>query len=232
MRDIHCELLLYGQRIVSAKSNQTHHVELLSRLGDAAPTRCPETFFNSLTPSQSFDILEMQLEAAVAFTRRTRVPCALNASACVFSEPAWIERIIDLVQSTDMPVRLEITEHQPLPPAYHLNKTLSQLRSTSIRIDLDDFGSGRATDTRIFSRYDFDFIKLDRSLIQAGLKTPRNLAALRLLVELIDEHGKGIVAEGVETETDRQRLLEIGVTVHQGFYYHKPEPLEALEAIS
>lgn len=86
---------------------------------------------------------------------------------------------------------------------------------------LDDFGVGFSNLARVFE-LPFEVVKLDRSLMVRIEKNQKAYNILKSLVEMLHNAGFKVVAEGLETESQVQKAMEIGVDRIQGFYYAKP----------
>ncbi len=120
-------------------------------------------------------------------------------------------------------VVLEITERASLDGVGGLRQTVERLRERGFRIAVDDLGSGYAS-LSSFASLEPEFVKLDMSLIR-GIDTQ---ATKRKLVESINGlcHDLGIlvVAEGIETEAEREVLVDLGCDLLQGYLLGRPAP--------
>lgn len=99
-----------------------------------------------------------------------------------------------------------------------LKSRLQTLQSAGVKIALDDFGMNQSNLSRLVE-FDVDYVKLDRSLIQSietDVKARAVVSATRSLCVAI---GIDIVAEGVETKSQKETLLSLGINRHQGFLY-------------
>jgi EAL domain-containing protein (putative c-di-GMP-specific phosphodiesterase class I) len=97
---------------------------------------------------------------------------------------------------------------------------LHALRAMGIRIALDDFGTGQSTLT-LLQDCPVDELKLDRSFTQADPVVARNTMAIAV-IHLAHALGLGVIAEGVETPAQAERLRTLGYEIAQGFYFAKP----------
>jgi EAL domain-containing protein (putative c-di-GMP-specific phosphodiesterase class I) len=89
-----------------------------------------------------------------------------------------------------------------------------------VRIALDDFGTGYSS-LALLKDLPLDTIKIDQSFVR-HLDEGANRHLIRVMVAIGSELGLDVVAEGVETETDRQRLVELGVGRMQGYLFARP----------
>ena len=118
---------------------------------------------------------------------------------------------------------IEITAQEEILFDDSLQSTLAPLRARGARIAVDDAGAGYAGLQQVM-RMQADIIKLDRSLIQ-DIHTDRVKAALvRSLVHFARETGAELCAEGIECLDELQTLVDIGVTLAQGFVLARPAP--------
>lgn len=119
---------------------------------------------------------------------------------------------------------LEITEHDAVEDYQALSADLASLRADGLRLAIDDAGAGHAS-FRHITRLRPEIIKLDRSLVD-GISTRAELRALAVaLARFAVEVGGTVIAEGVETEHDRDVLREITVDKAQGYLFGRPRPI-------
>lgn len=120
---------------------------------------------------------------------------------------------------------IEITERVALSENPDLKEALTELSEMGIRIGIDDFGAG-ATAIADLRNLPFDAIKLDRGLITDidGPDGRRALMVVQALTGMAKGLGIDVLGEGVETESQREKLLEVGVTFGQGYLFGRPAP--------
>jgi EAL domain-containing protein (putative c-di-GMP-specific phosphodiesterase class I) len=136
-------------------------------------------------------------------------------------EPA-VTGIID-AQGSLAGIVFEITEHRPLPDSPKCRKMLAHIRSVGAIIAVDDAGAGYAGLQQIL-RLRPELLKIDRDLV-TGIDTDEARVAL---VEMIGTFANRIdawlLAEGVETAAEADRLATLGVPLAQGWFYGRPGP--------
>ena len=126
---------------------------------------------------------------------------------------------------------LEITERSPIEDLDRIRGQIERLRGLGYRLALDDLGSGYAGLTN-FTALKPDFVKLDRGLV-AGIDADRVRQRLvSTIVSVSREMGISVVAEGVETEGERDAMREAGCDLMQGFFFRRPEELKETTAFS
>ena len=154
---------------------------------------------------------------------------AINVSPRHFRSPDFADRLLDLLATAGVEparLRIEITEVALLDDAPRISQTLNLLREHGVLAQLDDFGTGFSA-LSYLHRFPIAALKIDRSFIADlnGDARAESVAVIRAIVALAGSLGIEIIAEGVETLAQRERLLELGCTYAQGFLYGRPEPL-------
>lgn len=118
---------------------------------------------------------------------------------------------------------LELTEREAVEDLDRLRAALALLRQHGVRIAADDVGAGNAG-LRLLRELEFDIIKVDLSLVQAGAADEASAAVLRAIRGLARQQGQMIVAEGVETPDQLVSVIELGFDAAQGYLLHRPGP--------
>ena len=101
-------------------------------------------------------------------------------------------------------------------------RTLRRLRDLGVRLVLDDFGTGYSS-LSYLKHLPLDTIKIDRSFV-AGIDQAADRSIVEAVVALAHGLRIGVVAEGIETEAQRRRLLELGCRLGQGYLFSRPVP--------
>ena len=125
-------------------------------------------------------------------------------------------------------VDLEITETAADVGKVTFGNTVERFRRCGIQFELDDFGS-RYANISIFSNIHFHTIKLDRSLINDLPENEIGKVLIKDIVDICHTFDMVCIAEGVETERQKDMLLQAGCSYAQGFYYSRPIPVEQFE---
>jgi diguanylate cyclase (GGDEF)-like protein len=118
---------------------------------------------------------------------------------------------------------LEITESALLIDADAAKEALFELRDTGVRMSLDDFGTGYSS-LQHLKWFPLHAIKIDRGFVAGIGSDVGDEAIVRSVVELARTLGFEVVAEGVETERQREWLLDLGCSYAQGYLFAKPQP--------
>jgi EAL domain-containing protein (putative c-di-GMP-specific phosphodiesterase class I) len=119
-------------------------------------------------------------------------------------------------------VVLEVTERAPLEKIRDVTARVAQLRGLGYRIAVDDLGAGYAGLTS-FAHLEPEVVKVDMSLIRGIDQSPMKQKLLRSIVSLCRDLGIEIIAEGVETQTERDALIEVGGDLCQGYLFARPD---------
>lgn len=123
---------------------------------------------------------------------------------------------------------IEITEQDVASDPESCQLQVRKIKDSGYRLWLDDFGSGYSSFS-MFSRIKFDLVKYDMELIRhLDDNDGANRLILKGLIRLAKELKLHTLIEGVETEQQLDFVKEIGCELAQGYYYHKPEPLDEI----
>jgi EAL domain-containing protein (putative c-di-GMP-specific phosphodiesterase class I)/ActR/RegA family two-component response regulator len=144
----------------------------------------------------------------------------LNLHPADLQDPALYERDQPLTAYADRVV-LEVTERAALDEVHNLRERAAQLRQLGYRLAVDDLGAGYAG-LATFASLDPEVVKIDMSLIRdiQISRTKRSLVAS--LVGVCRDLGMKVIAEGVETSTERDVLTELGCELLQGYLFARP----------
>jgi EAL domain-containing protein (putative c-di-GMP-specific phosphodiesterase class I) len=150
-------------------------------------------------------------------------------SALLFINLHAMELDDDSLMAADAPlsrhaakVVLEVTERAPLEKIRDVTARVAQLRALGYRIAVDDLGAGYAGLTS-FAHLEPEVVKVDMSLIRGIDSSPMKQKLLRSIVSLCRDLGIEIIAEGVETEAERDALVNVGGDLCQGYLFGRPE---------
>jgi diguanylate cyclase (GGDEF)-like protein/PAS domain S-box-containing protein len=125
---------------------------------------------------------------------------------------------------------LEITEGAMMRDAEAAIENLHALKALGVRLAVDDFGTGYSSLTYL-QRFPIDILKIDRSFIESIDGSSEDAALAHAIIRLAETLHLTPIAEGVERETQRARLIELGCELAQGFHFARPAPAADITAL-
>jgi diguanylate cyclase (GGDEF)-like protein len=231
----HDRLLLHGQPLVDLASGTVLGAEALVRLHTAAAELVsPEEFIPVAERSGLIVPVERWVMAqalrTLALWQAAGLPwqLAINISPQHLEQEQLADELLMLQEecSADLgALSVEITETVLLKAHARAHHNLSRLQQAGVTIALDDFGTGHSS-LAWLSELPIDQVKIDRSIIARVTEDGRTTALVRGFVQVFQDLGLVVVAEGIETEAQHQAMLAMGCAVGQGFLYGRPTPLE------
>ena len=172
-----------------------------------------------------------QLAQWAAKPRLAHLSVAVNVSARQFRHPDFVAQVLDIVAQTGADpsrLKLELTESLVVTSVEDIIVKMKALKAAGIGFSLDDFGTGYSS-LAYLKRMPLDQLKIDQTFVRDVLTDPNDAVIATTIISLAHSLGLGVIAEGVETEAQREFLLANGCSDYQGYLYSKPMPLEALE---
>ena len=158
---------------------------------------------------------------------------AVNVSVRQLRDPRFTDRVARAVLESGIPpatLCLEITESLLVENIAELSETLTLLRSFGVRIAIDDFGTGYSS-LSYLRRLPVDEMKIDREFVTGlGLDTADDSVVAAMLA-MGDALGFSIVAEGVETSLQQERLVALGCRHAQGYVFSPPVTADDVPAV-
>jgi diguanylate cyclase (GGDEF)-like protein/PAS domain S-box-containing protein len=152
------------------------------------------------------------------------LPVAINLSARQFNDPKLAQLVARALRETGLPahlLELEITESTAMQQTDLTLGTLKKLKELGVSVALDDFGTGYSSFSYL-KRFPVDTLKIDRSFISEVERDGDHRAIVAAIIALAQVLGLKVVAEGVETEGQRQFLRGFGCDRVQGYLTGKP----------
>ena len=236
----HQEFVTYYQPVIDFSSGEV--------IGHEALVRWQHPELGILAPAEFIDIAEdtgmilgigdQVFASAAAQTRRWQdaglpdLRIAINVSARQFRErefPDRVARILGQARLDPQSVELEITETSIMEHGESALTVLSEIRKMGLRIAIDDFGTGYSS-LSYLKRLPIDTVKLDRSFVSGATTDPKDAALVMAIITLAHSLDLKVVAEGVETEEQRDFLRLLRCDAGQGYLFGKPMPAAVFEA--
>ncbi|MDD2967776.1 MAG: EAL domain-containing protein [Desulfovibrionaceae bacterium] len=162
------------------------------------------------------------------------LPISINMSRRHIHDPLLHSKLTALVQKYALVpslLQLEVTESAFLENENDLYTVVNSLREDCFLLSMDDFGSGYSS-LNMLKNIPVDFIKIDKGFINEVATTERGKTVIRHSIAMAHEMNIGLIAEGVETEEQAAFLLHSGCAYAQGYFYSRPLPLNAFEALA
>lgn len=158
---------------------------------------------------------------------------AVNVSARQLEDPYFVERVKQVLEETGVSPRcleLELTESCLMDDPERMFAILAELRWMGFSIALDDFGTGYSS-LAYLKRFPLDTLKIDQVFVRNMLADSNDRAIISTILAIAQQMGLETVAEGVETEEQRQALQRLGCVIAQGYYFCRPEPVATFTAL-
>ncbi|RDY27424.1 EAL domain-containing protein [Romboutsia weinsteinii] len=160
------------------------------------------------------------------------IPIAINISKSTIMRREFISKLKYFIEKYDIPegiFELEITERECFyKDIKNIAKKIKKIKELGVRVSLDDFGSGNSNILAV-ANIDFDYIKIDKSILDeiGNNKIDNILVGIK---NIMDMNKVFVVAEGIETKYQYEKLLNYGYSYAQGYYFSKPITIEQLES--
>jgi EAL domain-containing protein (putative c-di-GMP-specific phosphodiesterase class I) len=157
-----------------------------------------------------------------------RFDVAYNLSPRQLHQPDLLEQMVETIDQTGVDPRylvIEITESSALADPDRAMAIMTELTRRGMRLAIDDFGVGLSSLSRL-REMPASFLKIDRSFVSDLEESPRGAAMVRTIIQLAESLAMEPHAEGIETEAQRQILLESGCQLAQGFLFSRAIPAE------
>jgi len=148
----------------------------------------------------------------------------LSGIQCIdYMLPAQLQSIMKKYKISPSFINLEITETAAIESGDMLKKNMNKLRGMGCSFSMDDFGTGYSNLSQMVA-VNYDLVKIDKSLIWPCFEEngEKALVILENIVNMLLQLGVKIVAEGVETVAQLNKLTMLGVDYMQGYFYSKP----------
>jgi diguanylate cyclase (GGDEF)-like protein/PAS domain S-box-containing protein len=158
---------------------------------------------------------------------------AVNVSAKQFHQADFAAQVKFLVQRYEINpklLKLELTESMLLENIEEIITTMNALKEIGVQFSLDDFGTGYSS-LQYLKRLPLNQLKIDQSFIRDLATDSSDKAIVRTIIAMAQSLNLEVIAEGVETEEQRQTLHDKGCINYQGYLFGKPVPVEQLEKI-
>ncbi|TVR91824.1 MAG: bifunctional diguanylate cyclase/phosphodiesterase [Spirochaetaceae bacterium] len=157
------------------------------------------------------------------------ISVALNISPAFFLSAGFTDYVAEILTQYSVDphnITLEITEDIFVEDISRIQEVIHTLRVQGVSISLDDFGKGYSS-LHYISHIELNELKVDRSFTEKICTDARSFGLMKIICSMADTFSFKVVAEGVETIEQAERLCEAGCDTAQGFLYSRPEAASA-----
>jgi diguanylate cyclase (GGDEF)-like protein/PAS domain S-box-containing protein len=158
---------------------------------------------------------------------------AVNVSSTQFRQPDFVERVIATLDETGANpdrLKLELTESLLAENVETVIEKMTALRAIGVNFSLDDFGTGFSS-LSYLKRLPLSQLKIDQCFVADLLSDSNDAAIVHTILELGRSFGLSVIAEGVETDAQREYLSQNGCGAFQGYLFGKPGTADQLMLI-
>ncbi|PSL13878.1 EAL domain-containing protein (putative c-di-GMP-specific phosphodiesterase class I) [Marinobacterium halophilum] len=179
------------------------------------------------------NVLGQTLSVARSFQQQgITLPISFNTSSIDLLLPGYFDEMLSMIRASGLPpelLELEVTESQAMVEYRNISLQLRQLLEYGIGVSIDDFGTGYSSLAHI-TDLAASVLKIDRTFISRLGESENADHIVDMILRLGDRFGFQVIAEGVETEQQRQLLIDKGCLYAQGYLFARPmKPEQALE---
>ncbi|GIH49477.1 putative bifunctional diguanylate cyclase/phosphodiesterase [Microbispora rosea] len=227
------------QPVVDLATSRVTAVEALVRWWRGSTFVPPEQFLGPaedtgiIVPLSEWILREACREVAAWRASSWDIGLALNLSARQIMAPRFVETVAEALSESGLPasaLTLEVIEEMLVEDAGEMISRLSELRTLGVRLAIDDFGTGYAS-LAFLRQLPVDMIKIDPSFV-SGLGNDDTLTLLtRTIVQLGNDLGLIVVAEGIERPEQLDLLRKMGCTRGQGYLVARPMTARGVDSL-
>lgn len=174
-----------------------------------------------------------QLAAWAHQPRMAHLSIAVNVSARQFRESSFVDQVLTALERSGANpnlLKLEPTESVLITNIEDVIAKMTALREHGVGFSIDDFGTGYSSLVYL-KRLPLEQLKIDQGFVRDILTSPDDAAIVRAIIAMATSMGMGVIAEGVETEAQRDFLSSLGCHTYQGYLFSKPLPVAEFETL-
>jgi len=228
----HQQFVVYYQPQINVKTNQHIGVEALVRwqhpeMGLISPSKFLSFAFDTgLIVPLDLWVMETAMRQFSLWYKDHLQPgvLSLNLSPRQLNKTGFIEKIKQLLKDTGCQphwIEFEVTEAQIMTDSSKAVHVLNQLKELGISLAIDDFGTGYSSLTQL-KRLPINKLKIDQSFVRGLPDDEEDAVISKSIISLADSMGLDVIAEGVESQEQKDFLLNNGCHLIQGYYFGKP----------
>jgi EAL domain-containing protein (putative c-di-GMP-specific phosphodiesterase class I) len=162
-----------------------------------------------------------------------RLVLNVNVDERQMASAELVVEVAALLDELELPagcLRLEVTEGVFRSGSEHGKAQLEELKALGVGLAVDDFGTGYSS-LEAFAASSFDALKVDQSFVRDLTVNPRHRAIVKTIISFAHDLGLLLTAEGIETEEQRDLLMELGCAYGQGYWFSPPLPADEFERL-
>jgi diguanylate cyclase (GGDEF)-like protein len=219
---------VHFQPIVRLRDNRVVGFEALARWIDPDLGFVSPAVFVPLAEERGFidtlseTLLRKAAEATLAWPRDLFL--SFNLSSVQLMDLRTSYNTLSILNSVGFDPRrleMEITETAVMTSADTARRIIKELKDAGIRISLDDFGTGQSSLGRLRD-FTFDKVKIDRAFVSAITTDRTSEHIIKAIITMCEGLDLEVVAEGIETEAEAQKLRDLGCGMGQGYHFGRP----------
>lgn len=156
---------------------------------------------------------------------------SVNVSVRQFGHPEFVDMVMRTINSSGISahrLKLELTESLLVTGMEVTIAKMALLKQAGVTLSIDDFGMGYSA-LSYLKHLPIDQLKIDRTFVKDMLTDPNDAAIARTIIGLAHSLGLDVMAEGVETEAQRELLAQFGCDCYQGYLFSRALPIDQLE---
>ncbi|HLP98956.1 MAG TPA: EAL domain-containing protein [Sideroxyarcus sp.] len=174
-----------------------------------------------------------QIKAWEADMHTSELQLAVNVSGRQFRRPDFVAQVSEIIGSSGINPRrlkLELTESIVLDDVPDTIAKMHALRQIGVSFSMDDFGTGYSS-LSYLTQLPLNQLKIDQSFVRHIGSKASDATIIQTIIGMANNLGMEVIAEGVETQEQRDFLEENGCMLYQGYLFGKPVPLEEFERL-
>jgi diguanylate cyclase (GGDEF)-like protein/PAS domain S-box-containing protein len=234
-------LEMYYQLQVDTTNNNTIGLEALLRWHDPISKKvvCANEFIELIEDNEVMTAIDHWVVSRVvkdiAKLKQKQLevpPVSINISSKKLGESSLPGMIEQTLKENPLPknsLKIEITEDSILYNLPQSSSAIKQLTEMGIKVCLDDFGTGYSS-LSYLQKMPIDCIKISHSFVKKIATSNSDLQVCRTIIQLAKSLETDVVAEGVQTEIQKDILQQEGCFIMQGYLYSQPQPLHKIES--
>lgn len=167
------------------------------------------------------------------FPQMEPITISVNVSARQFSQSDFVAHVLSILDETSANpkrLKLELTESLLVQNIEEVIEKMAALKVAGVCFSLDDFGTGYSS-LAYLKRLPLDQLKIDQSFVHDIMVNSNDAIICKSTIALAESMGLSVIAEGVETQEQRNILSSLGCNAYQGYWFSRPLPLDEFEAL-